>query len=652
VRARLAPLALATLTAVTLTLGALTGSTPATPTAPSTLLAAATPGEVHFTAAGDYGAGANSRAVLGLIGTIAPDLNLALGDLSYGVTGTEQEWCDLVTGYVGAGFPFELLAGNHESDGLNGNINDFSACLPNQLPGLVGTYGRQWYVDVPAQDPLVRYVMISPAITFPEGATSYAAGSARYQWTAAAIDGARAASIPWVVVGMHKPCLSIGNYACDPGADITNLLLSKKVDLVLNGHEHLYQRTKQLALRTGCTALVPGTYDADCVADSDASLVKGAGTVFATVGTGGVAQRDLNPADPDAPYFAASSGLATATWGVLDVRATATTLTAGFVRASGGTFADAFTIGAGGPVENVAPTAGLTASCTGLDCAFDASSSTDPDGTIASYAWDFGDGTAPVVTPGPTTTHRFAAAGTFTAHVTVTDDDATTGTATRDVSPTVGAAPFALDTFTRTVTSGLGTAETGGAWRVTGSTSGYAVNGGVGRVTMAAAGAGPDLSLPAVASSSTDLSLALSADKPMTGGGLYASVVGRRVAGVGDYRAKIQLRSTGAVVLSLVRTAGSTETAIAPAAVLPGVTSAPGQRLLVRLQVTGTSPTTVQARVWAAGTPEPTTWAATRTDSTAGLQVPGAVALNLYLSSSTTNAPHVFQLDDLVARTP
>ena len=104
---------------------------------------------------------------------------------------------------MGAGFPFELVSGNHESNGMNGNINDFSACLPNQLPGLVGTYGRQWYVDVPQENPLVRYVMISPNIPFTDGTWSYNAGTARYNWTAAAIDGARSADIPWVVVGMH-----------------------------------------------------------------------------------------------------------------------------------------------------------------------------------------------------------------------------------------------------------------------------------------------------------------------------------------------------------------------------------------------------------------------------------------------------------------
>ena len=108
------------------------------------------PGSVHSSAAGDYATSANTAAVLDTVDSLADDLHLALGDLSYGTTGQEQAWCDFVTSRVGAGYPFELVAGNHESSGENGNINDFSACLPNQLPGAVGTYGRQYYVDVPA----------------------------------------------------------------------------------------------------------------------------------------------------------------------------------------------------------------------------------------------------------------------------------------------------------------------------------------------------------------------------------------------------------------------------------------------------------------------------------------------------------------------
>ncbi|MGJ0223736.1 PKD domain-containing protein, partial [Streptococcus pyogenes] len=71
---------------------------------------------------------------------------------------------------------------------------------------------------------------------------------------------------------------------------------------------------------------------------------------------------------------------------------TATSLSARFVRSAGGSFTDAFSITApaGG---NVAPTASFTSSCTALACALDGSASSDPDGTVASWSWDLGDGT-------------------------------------------------------------------------------------------------------------------------------------------------------------------------------------------------------------------------------------------------------------------
>ena len=116
-------------------------------------------------------------------------------------------------------------------------------CLPNRLPGLVGTYGRQWYVDRPATNPLVRVVMISPALDFGRGEVVVRRGAHPTTPGCGRRSRARAAGIPWVVVGMHKPCLSVGNYECDPGADVVDLLLDTGVDLVLTGHEHLYQRS-------------------------------------------------------------------------------------------------------------------------------------------------------------------------------------------------------------------------------------------------------------------------------------------------------------------------------------------------------------------------------------------------------------------------
>jgi len=80
-----------------------------------------------------------------------------------------------------------------------------------------------------------------------------------------------------------------------------------------------------------------------------------------------------------------------------------------------------------GPQPNEPPTAAFSADCTLLDCDFDSSDSTDTDGTIASYAWDFGDGhTSTEADP----THSFASAGTYQVELTVTDDNGDSDVAT------------------------------------------------------------------------------------------------------------------------------------------------------------------------------------------------------------------------------
>ena len=61
---------------------------------------------------------------------------------------------------------------------------------------------------------------------------------------------------------------------------------------------------------------------------------------------------------------------------------------------------------------------------------FDGSSSSDPDGAIVSYAWDFGDSTGGSEAM---TTHAYPTFGTFNVTLTVTDNESFTATAYRDV---------------------------------------------------------------------------------------------------------------------------------------------------------------------------------------------------------------------------
>jgi len=69
---------------------------------------------------------------------------------------------------------------------------------------------------------------------------------------------------------------------------------------------------------------------------------------------------------------------------------------------------------------------------------FDASGSSDTDGSIVSYDWDFDDGNTTGVTD-PTIIHTYSAADTYNVTLTVTDDDGLTDSTTTEIN--VSAAP-------------------------------------------------------------------------------------------------------------------------------------------------------------------------------------------------------------------
>lgn len=222
------------------------------------------------------------------------------------------------------------------------------------------------------------------------------------------------------------------------------------------------------------------------------------------------------------------------------------------------------------------------------------------------------------------------------------------GSASPGASAVPGGGPRVSDTFGRTVSTGFGTTDERRHWSVGVPASGYSVDGGKGRITMlpgASSAAYPD----GVKETGTDLGFTFASDKPPTSGGIYVSAVGRRVPTVGSYRAHVSLRPNGKVLFQLIRTeAGRGEIDLAQALGVTGLTA--GVAMRVRVQVTGTSPTKIRGKVWAAGASEPD-WLLSVTDATPGLQVPGGAGIATYLSRMATDTPVTVTVDDFALTT-
>lgn len=304
-----------------------------------------------------------------------------------------------------------------------------------------------------------------------------------------------------------------------------------------------------------------------------------------------------------------------------------------------------------GGAGNSPPTASFTATSNLLQASFNAAASTDPDGTISSYAWNFGDGTSGT---GQQTTHTYAQAGTYQVTLSVTDNGGATATTSKNVQ--VSSAPpvpglVAGDEFNRTLASGLGTADVGGPWTLNGGAGYFSVASGNGSWKILKAGAGPSAYLRNVSSENAATSMVFSMSKAASGGPVYVWLAGRSVAGAGDYRAKLRFDAGGALTLYLTRVVGSTETTLAQSAVA-GIRYAAGEALELRMDVSGTSPTALRAKVWRAGTAEPAGWQLSSTDATAALQTGGGVGVLSYASGAVNNAPFAINVDSIGVNSP
>lgn len=259
-----------------------------------------------FTAAGDFGDSDEADKVLTGIGEMSNNsFTLALGDLGYSGNGKEGDWCDFVLEKIGNEHPFEIIAGNHDDGNGDGDIRAYAECLPNKIDGVVGDYGIQYYFDY--MD-IARFIMISPDID--NYGFGYSDNSENLNWVIDRIDDGRSKGIEWIFLAMHKNCITPGEKTCEIGEDLLNTAVEKGVDVVLQGHEHSYFRSKQLALDAeNCPAMVINSINQNCISSEGSVFEKSKGTVVVISGAGGKKLRNVNFNDPEFEYFESANGL-------------------------------------------------------------------------------------------------------------------------------------------------------------------------------------------------------------------------------------------------------------------------------------------------------------------------------------------------------
>lgn len=300
------------------------------------------------------------------------------------------------------------------------------------------------------------------------------------------------------------------------------------------------------------------------------------------------------------------------------------------------------------PAPNQLPVAAFTAAINGFDVSVDASASSDPDGTISSYAWDFGDGST---ASGVSAQHHYASPGSYQITLTVTDNLGDTATASREVTADVVTEPgvlIAQDGFGRTG-NGWGSADLGGAWTATAGGSMLSTDGNRGVVNMGNIRDTATVRLGGVSVQDVRVSASFALDAQPTGNGVHQTLIARQLNGGTDYRFTVWIAADNQLRVNLTTREGWTGRSHGDL-IVSGINWTPGDVINMAFEVTGSGTTTLSGYVWKQGEPMPTSPAITATDSTAVLQSAGMVGVANYLTGSATVTPVVTRWDDFSVR--
>ena len=229
---------------------------------------------LNIAAVGDWGCNSNTQSNRNNIAKINPELVLALGDYSYSSTATC--WLNIIDPIASI---TRIAIGNHEdqtSEDSNSYLSHF---------GLSKPYYSFDYQDI--------------HILTMNSEQNYAQGSSQYNFVKNDLQLASSnPNIGWIIVTFHEPAYTSPNScsSCKAATSIRDIYHpifdQYRVDLVLEGHVHNYQRSYPLAYNENNPSKPLIT------AYNKNNYIDPKGSIFAVVGTGGINLHSLAGKEP------------------------------------------------------------------------------------------------------------------------------------------------------------------------------------------------------------------------------------------------------------------------------------------------------------------------------------------------------------------
>ena len=241
--------------------------------------ASVNPSEFIFTAYGDHGISPESVKNVENVVFEKPAFHLLLGDISY-ANGNQPIWDKYLAQIepMTSQIPFMIALGNHENedmkiDGKDQEVGYVSALARFAMPG-----SEQWYTFDYGN---ARFVSVN--------SDDYENPQQRAWLDATLTETRKDKQVKWVIVLQHHPL-----YGTSKGRGDNEGLIKAfgpiydkhKVDLVLCGHDHHYER--QFPMRAGAIATKQAT-----------GYKKGVGTLYIVEGGGGKALYDFTDPKPE-----------------------------------------------------------------------------------------------------------------------------------------------------------------------------------------------------------------------------------------------------------------------------------------------------------------------------------------------------------------